>query len=616
MSAQNEGQLENKIDENNGESFDDNITKGDQNALQSQKISFQELKQLVNSIDEQNIDPSKYFEIKQMANTLLNRAKRVRRQQGVEVRVEQDRQMLEKTALAQKKKKENQDILKQLSDFGKQKAIEYKQDPSLAKRKNDFNQQDESQDDEEYQFIESDISKKIKTSQQNNQESMDQEDQQLRKDGSLFHLNKPKKCYVCRQLYRKVHPHYHSMCLDCGNFNYNKRIEQKYDLTGKVAIITGGRIKIGYLTSLLLLRNNCVVHVTTRFPKDALERYKKETDYDSFKDRLFIYSLDFRKISSVIEFCDFFKEKFGKLDILINNAAQCVKREASYFKYLIDVESKPLKEYSDSDLKVLQNDLELKQYEADKIKQLNSTQLENVSSADQDLQTVDSLQQNNIEKQLMQIQQTQDLAFCHFSESVLMNVKPVLEGQKTEKDKLYPEGVVDSNGIQVDLASKNSWNSKLDEVPLFEFMETQVINAWAPFVLCQKLKDCMTITPEQQKEYKFIVNVSSVEGQFHMRNKPVYHPHNNMSKASLNMLTRTTGPQYSQEYNIFMTCVDTGWVSNDMIPKSFLFDNVYKTTPLDELDGALRVVDPIFEGYKTKKPICTVFLRNYKVAEW
>ncbi|KAL4481320.1 hypothetical protein ABPG73_016333 [Tetrahymena malaccensis] len=554
-----------------------------------------------------------------MANTLLNRAKRVRRQQGVEVRIEQDRQMLEKTALAQKKKKENQDILKQLSEFGKQKAIEYKQETNLGKRSNGFNQEGEFQDDdgeEEYHFIESDISKRIKTSEKVDQEPMDQEEQQLRKDGSLFHLNKPKRCYVCRQQYRKVHPHYHSMCLDCGNFNYNKRTEQKYDLVGKVAIVTGGRIKIGYLTTLLLLRSNCTVHVTTRFPKDALERYKKEADYDSFKDRLFIYSLDFRKISSVIEFCDFFKEKFGKLDILINNAAQCVKREASYFKYLIDVESRPLKEYSDSDIKVLQYDLELKQYEADKLKQLSNTQLENVSSADQDLQTVDSLQQNNHEKQLIKIQQTQDLAFCHFSESVLMNVKPVLEGQKTEKDKLYPEGVVDSNGIQVDLASKNSWNSKLDEVPLFEFMETQVINAWAPFVLCQKLKECMTITPEQQKEFKFIVNVSSVEGQFHMRNKPVYHPHNNMSKASLNMLTRTTGPQYSQEYNIFMTCVDTGWVSNDMIPKSFLFDNVYKTTPLDELDGALRVVDPIFEGFKTKKPISTVFLRNYKVAEW
>ncbi|KAL4498493.1 hypothetical protein ABPG72_019611 [Tetrahymena utriculariae] len=614
MSTQDLGQLENKGDKNNGEKFDDNQAKEDENSQQNQRLSFQQLKELVNSIDEQNIDPAKYFEIKQMANTLLNRAKRVRRQQGVEVRIEQDRQMLEKTALAQKKKKENQDILKQLSEFGKQKAIEYKQDTSLGKRNNGFNQQDESQDDEEYQFIESDISKKIKTSEKADQESMDQEQQQLRKDGSLFHLNKPKKCYMCRQQYRKVHPHYHSMCLDCGNFSYNKRTEQKYNLTGKVAIVTGGRIKIGFLSTLLLLRNNCIVHVTTRFPKDALERYKKEEDYDSFKDRLFIYSLDFRKISSVIGFCDFFKEKFGKLDILINNAAQCVKREASYFKYLIDVESKPLKEYSGSDLKVLQNDLELKQYEADKIKQ--STQLENAPSADQDLQTVDSLQQNNDQTQLTKIQQTQDLAFCHFSESVLMNVKPVLEGQKTEKDKLYPEGVVDSNGIQVDLASKNSWNSKLEEVPLFEFMETQVINAWAPFVLCQKLKDCMTISPEQQKEFKFIVNVSSVEGQFHMRNKPVFHPHNNMSKASLNMLTRTAGPQYSQEYNIFMTCVDTGWVSNDMIPKSFLFDNVYKTTPLDELDGALRVVDPIFEGYKTNKPICTVFLRNYKVAEW
>lgn len=105
----------------------------------------------------------------------------------------------------------------------------------------------------------------------------------MRKDGALFHLSKPKRCYSCKEMYRKVHHHYHSMCLDCGNFNFNKRTEEKFNLTGKVAIVTGGRIKIGYLATLLLLKNGCTVHVTSRFPKDALERYKRETDYSSFK---------------------------------------------------------------------------------------------------------------------------------------------------------------------------------------------------------------------------------------------------------------------------------------------------------------------------------------------
>lgn len=103
--------------------------------------------------------------------------------------------------------------------------------------------------------------------------------------------------------------------------------------------------------------------MTSRFPKDTLDRYKKENDYDSFKERLFIYSLDFRKVSAVVDFCDFFKQKIGKLDYLINNAAQCVKREASYFKYLLDIESKPLKDFSESDLKVLSHDEELKAFE-------------------------------------------------------------------------------------------------------------------------------------------------------------------------------------------------------------------------------------------------------------
>lgn len=64
------------------------------------------------------------------------------------------------------------------------------------------------------------------------------------------------------------------MCLDCGNFNEARRNAKKPDLTGKIAIVTGGRIKIGYLTTLLLLRSGCEVHVTSRFPKDALQRYK------------------------------------------------------------------------------------------------------------------------------------------------------------------------------------------------------------------------------------------------------------------------------------------------------------------------------------------------------
>ncbi|EGR29713.1 oxidoreductase, putative [Ichthyophthirius multifiliis] len=195
-----------------------------------------------------------------------------------------------------------------------------------------------------------------------------------------------------------------------------------------------------------------------------------------------------------------------------------------------------------------------------------------------------------------------------------MTLYPLLSQQETitNQQHIYPPNIVNQYKLQVDLSNQNSWQYKLEDVPLLEFMETQVINSWAPFILIQQLKDSMIKTSEK----KFIVNVSSPEGQFNRMYKSKIHPHTNMSKAALNMLTKTSGVDLAKNYNIFMTAVDAGWASNDMLPVNFLHQSYYNTIPIDEWDGAFRVLDPVFEGIQSEKPYFGVFLQNYKIAEW
>jgi len=110
------------------------------------------------------------------------------------------------------------------------------------------------------------------------------------------------------------------MCIPCGDLNYYKR-NQRCNLHGKIALVTGGRIKIGYQIVLMLLRNGAHTIVTTRFPKDAALKLSQEPDFNAWKDKLEIYGLDFKYVPSIYEFCDFIKQKYQRLDILINNAA-------------------------------------------------------------------------------------------------------------------------------------------------------------------------------------------------------------------------------------------------------------------------------------------------------
>src|SRR5882724_13670203 len=147
-------------------------------------------------------------------------------------------------------------------------------------------------------------------------------------------LHQERNCYICKKAFAKMHRYYDSMCEACGDLNYAKR-EQTADLSGHYALITGARVKIGFQASLKLLRAGAHVVVTTRFPVDAVDRYAKEPDFPAFTDRLEIHGLDLRHTPSVELFSRFLVERLPRLDYLLNNACQTVRRPAGFFQHLL-----------------------------------------------------------------------------------------------------------------------------------------------------------------------------------------------------------------------------------------------------------------------------------------
>jgi NAD(P)-dependent dehydrogenase (short-subunit alcohol dehydrogenase family) len=167
-------------------------------------------------------------------------------------------------------------------------------------------------------------------------------------------------------------------------------------------------------------------------------------------------------------------------------------------------------------------------------------------------------------------------------------------------------------GQPIDDRDKTSWNSKLEEVSLMELLEVNLINQIAPYHLIKAFKPLMT---QSQFEKRHIINVTSSEGIFSYANKTVYHPHTNMTKASLNMMTRTSAKDFAKE-NIYMNSVDVGWISTgakEALRKK-QFDRAY-VPPLDSVDGASRIMDPIYKVMKGEM-IQGELLKNYMRHEW
>jgi NAD(P)-dependent dehydrogenase (short-subunit alcohol dehydrogenase family) len=399
----------------------------------------------------------------------------------------------------------------------------------------------------------------------------------------------PRNCYVCKEVFTNLHHFYDTMCESCGDFNYAKRF-QTADMTGQVALVTGSRLKIGYHITLMMLRAGATVIATTRFPVDSAIRFAKEDDFEQWGHRLQIHGLDLRHIPSVEIFCNYIEQQYERLDVLINNAAQTVRRPAGFYQHLLPNEERPFSE----------------------LPQYVQSILKDHGACLQELRTISASLGNN-EKNIPVAWNGQQ-AGIGLSNSAKLSQIPYAIDNALTSEEVFPTGKLDADLQQVDLRKTNSWRLKLGEIETYEMLEVQLVNSVAPFVLCNRLVHLMK---KDNTGKKHIINVSAMEGKFHKYHKESRHPHTNMAKAALNMMTLTSAGDFAK-YGIYSNAVDTGWVTDEdpaELAKSKEEIHDFQP-PLDIVDGAARVMDPLFDGINTGKHWCGKFLKDYRPISW